>query len=312
MNSLKIAFFTEAGSKRGMGHLIRSYTIYEEFKYHNKIEADFFLDSDISFDYKFDDLKYFSWDKFFLDKKYDVIFMDSYEADYKIYENISKNSKVAVYIDDYKRLDYPKGIIINFLPDASNVFYKDKKSIHTHLLGLDFLPIRKDFFSNSVKKENQVFIMLGGSDIKGLSFDIIKAIESIDIKKILVLNQKKDIEKFKKFKNLEILYKPEDSLLIENMKKSKIAICTASMTCYELSFLKIPTILFVTSKNQEIGVSQLLNYKVSQDFIDIQSKDWHKHLNKTLNSLIRENKQIKSCIDGLGCQRIFKLILRKV
>ena len=40
---MKIAFFTEAGSKRGMGHLIRCQTIANEFE-QNNIEINFFFD----------------------------------------------------------------------------------------------------------------------------------------------------------------------------------------------------------------------------------------------------------------------------
>ena len=56
---LKIAFFTEAGSHRGYGHFIRSYTIYEEFKNDN---SKFFLDSDLDFSHTHKDIIYFKWD----------------------------------------------------------------------------------------------------------------------------------------------------------------------------------------------------------------------------------------------------------
>ena len=59
---MKIAFFTEAGSEKGMGHLIRCKTIANEFE-QNNIEINFFLDSDIKYDYKFKNLTYFKWEE---------------------------------------------------------------------------------------------------------------------------------------------------------------------------------------------------------------------------------------------------------
>jgi len=52
-----IAFFTEAGFSIGMGYLVRSYAIYQDFSQNNKY--DFYLDSDANYDYKYDNIIYF-------------------------------------------------------------------------------------------------------------------------------------------------------------------------------------------------------------------------------------------------------------
>ena len=88
---MKIAFFTEAGSKRGMGHLIRCQTIANQFE-QNNIEINFFLDSDINYDYKFKNLTYFKWEELNINIHYDVIFIDSYEATEDIYESMAGRS----------------------------------------------------------------------------------------------------------------------------------------------------------------------------------------------------------------------------
>jgi hypothetical protein len=49
MKGTHVAFFTEAGYSRGMGHLIRSFTISEKFRFLG-IKTSLFLDSNVLFD----------------------------------------------------------------------------------------------------------------------------------------------------------------------------------------------------------------------------------------------------------------------
>ena len=175
MSSYSVAFYTEAGTKRGMGHLLRCYTIYEEFKQNNH-HTFFHLDSDISFDYKFNDIKYFKYKDLDFSKKLDLIFIDSYEASIEVYQKLAKNCKLIVCIDDYARLSYPQGVIINFAPQSQELFSKTHSVNHTYLLGLSYVPIRKQFLQvQTPKKDKQLFIMLGGGDIgANLSIDILE------------------------------------------------------------------------------------------------------------------------------------------
>lgn len=308
--NLKIAFFSEAGKSRGLGHLVRSYTIYQKFKAVG-INSSFFLDSDIDLNYKFSNLNYFTWDKFYLKESYDIIFIDSYEAKLEIYQIVSNSCKIAVYLDDYKRLKYPKGVIINFSPEAAIVFYKEKKSIYTYLLGLEYIPIREVFLKKKPLKKEQLFIMLGGSDTLNLSEKISICLDNIDIYKVIVVNNIDTAKQLKKYQNIKILYQPTDEELITEMMLSSIAISTASMTLYELSYLNIPTILITASKNQEIGIKHLLKNKMAAFGLNIKSQDWQYQLIIYLKEIRnKEQKYIAANkIDGKGAKRIVDKIL---
>ena len=310
---MNIAFFTEAGIKRGMGHLVRSYTIAQKFK-DNSCAVDFFLDSDIDFAYKFDELKQFSWDTFKIEKKYDVIFIDSYEATLAHYQEAVNNSKIAVFLDDENRLSYPKGVIINFAPDANKVFFPTKQKENTYLLGLDYIPIRKEFIEAYKEKKESIFIMLGGADTNCLSYDIIELLQDIDVKKIIVTNDTKMKEKLEKFAKVKVLYRPNDDELIKIMTQSSIAISTASMTIYELAYLQIPTISISVNTNQHNGASQLIKYNITKANISIEESNWKNKLYKELQHLIQNKNafQTNNKIDGLGTQRIFDSISRLI
>lgn len=307
---MKVAFFTEAGSKRGMGHLIRCQTIATELK-RNDVEVDFFLDSDIDYRYIFDNLQYFEWSNFILQKTYDVIFIDSYEANLLIYKLISKSTKIPIYIDDYERLPYPKGIIINFAPNAKEIFFKNKNN--SCLLGIDYIPIREIFFKHQKnKKDKKIFIMLGGSDTANLSQDILESLKEIDIKKVIVINNESTKNTLKKYQNIEILFKPNDEELIYQMSSSSYAISTASMTLYELAFLKIPTIIIAVSKNQLLGVSQMINNNLAAAYIDITKDNWKISINREIKRVIKSRIELNQKIDGLGTKRIYDYIIKRL
>jgi len=312
MNDTHIAFFSEAGHSRGMGHLVRSFAISEKFKSLGA-KISFFLDSNIFFDSKFKEITYFDWGKFDLSDDYDIIFIDSYEADMSIYQKIANACKIAVYVDDFKRLNYPKGVILNFAPDADELFYKDKEEKYCYLLGLEYLPIRGEFLNAKIAKKEQIFIMLGGNDVANLSLDIIDTLKDVEIKKIIVSNDLSIVKSLKKYQDVEVLHKPSDTQLIKSMASSSMAISTASMSAYELAYFKIPTIIIAVSKNQEVGVSQFINHNLASGLISIESDTWKNDIKNKIKLMLRQNNyHIDNAIDGNGTNNIasavFKLI----
>ncbi len=309
---MKIAFFTEAGSEKGMGHLIRCQTIANQFE-QNNIEINFFLDSDINYDYKFKNLTYFKWEELNVNIHYDVIFIDSYEATEAIYNNLQKKTNLGIYIDDYERIDYPKGIIINFAPDSKELFFKNRNKDSEYLLGLDYIPIRKEFLKyKNLKKEKKLFIMLGGSDTANLSLNIIEALKDIDIKKVIVSNNEITSNKLSKYDNVKVLFQSNDDELIKEMATSSYAISTASMSLYEFSFLQIPTIIITVSQNQITGVSQMLKNKLAISYVDTMRLNWEKNISFQLKNLMEYKQIVDNQIDGLGVKRIYEYIIKRL
>lgn len=314
MKKLTVAFFTEAGTSRGMGHLIRSHAISDTFKSYG-LKVSFFLDSDIDYSKKFNDIISFEWFNFKLKNSYDIIFIDSYEATIDVYEKISNNSKIAVYIDDFGRLDYPKGTILNIAPDAKKLFFNYKKEKNFYLLGLKYVPIRDIFISvkNSSKEEKKIFIMLGGSDIANLSTDIVKTLDNIDIQKIIVVNNYDISKELELYRNTTVLYKPTDKELAISMASCNIAISTASMSVYELTYFNIPTIIIAIEGNQEIGAIQLIEHNLALYYVSIKNINWLNEIEEKVNKLINYTCLNKKCIiDGKGKQRLFENIMEMI
>jgi len=312
MKDIRAAFFTEAGYSRGMGHLIRSFAISEKFKSLG-VKTFLFLDSDVSFDDKFNDVTYFSWKDFKLTEDYDIIFIDSYEADIEVYYKISSACKAAVYVDDFKRINYPRGVILNFSPEAGKTFYRHREEGYTYLLGLKYIPIRGEFIDVKASKKEQIFIMLGGSDTANLSLELIHSLKDVAIKKLIVSNDSDIVSSLKKYKDVEVLHKPLDVQLVKAMASSAIAISTASMSTYELAYLKIPTIIIAVAKNQEMGVAQFIKYNIASDFVSIKNKDWQCDLESKVKRIFyQDNHDINQSIDGKGTENIAYEILELI
>jgi len=309
MKTLHIAFYTEAGTVRGMGHLVRTYCIAQKFKQLG-FNVSFFLDSDINFDEKFEGISYFKWQTLHIGSAYNVILIDSYEASIEHYQLIADSCHTPIYIDDYKRLNYPEGIILNFSPDANDSLYQHKRAYNNYLLGLKYIPIREEFLTLTIKKRKQLFIMLGGADVANLSIDLMMALNDINIKKVIVCNNKKIANVLQRLKNVLVLHKPSNDALVEAMANSSIAISTASMAIYELAFLKTPTIMLAVSKNQEIGMPQLIKHRVAQDFVSITDRNWKSAINGKVQTLINTtNNDFNNKIDGKGTNNIVNAIL---
>ena len=266
--------YVDAYKQYGLGHLIRTQTIIKQFgRYDTQINK-------------------------FLPKISNLSIVDSYTARYIDYVNISRLSKISIFLDDFNRIQYPKGILINIAFNAKKIV-KQQKTIN--LLGEKYVPIRKEFLK-VIKNPKHILIILGGTDIKNLSYQI----EQIEVpypKLVVTANEKVA----KKCKN--VLFNPTIDQLAEAFGNSILAISGAGMSLYELNYLQIPTIAIKLAKNQN-GVYQFKKRGFIKDIfensqIDLIKKSIFWHLNNYDLAL----KYTTQLIDGKGVDRIYKKIL---
>jgi len=180
---MKIFILTEGGRKIGFGHITRCIALYEAFE-KKGIKPYFIVNADNSVKalLKGKRNKIFNWLKkqdelFDLISGADIVIIDSYLAKNNLYRNISDRTKLAVYIDDNKRVNYPDGIVINGSIYAKGLGYPVTKGI-THLLGTKYLALRREFWDAPRKKMgkqiNSVMITFGGDDTRGMTPKILR------------------------------------------------------------------------------------------------------------------------------------------
>jgi spore coat polysaccharide biosynthesis predicted glycosyltransferase SpsG len=310
---MKTIILTEAGRQIGFGHLTRCIGLYQGFREKN-IDTEIIVNSDSTIDYLLKRIKHKknNWLKNQESilkqlKNIDIAVIDSYLAPLDFYKEISKKVKTPVYIDDYKRLNYPCGIVVNPSIYGDKLNYPQKKDI-TYLLGKDYIILRKEFWQVPEKKINKeirnVLIAFGGMNHQDLACKIKNYLKS-----------KFDFDVYAVSPSEKVTART----MLNLMMKADICISGGGQTTYELARVGVPTIGICFARNQR------LNLKNWRDRGFIKSIIWdsnrilfkEKELQKAIDKLTFFNERV-SCslkgrryIGGQSTEKNIEIFLRK-
>ncbi len=324
---MNVFILTEGGLQSGFGHLTRCIAIYEAFC-EKKISPIMVINGDKTIA---DLLKgnirkmIVNWiyeSEALLDylENVDIVVVDSYLADEKLYKKISKKVKTALYFDDNLRINYPSGIVINGNIYANELNYPQRKDIK-YLLGSKYIPLRKEFWEVPEKKIRKgietIMITFGGNDVMNLTPWVIETL-SLNFpkyrKKVVVGNAFKNkacIERFKD-QRTEIIICPDAKKIKETMLESDLAISGGGQTLYELARIGVPTIAIVTTNNQILNIKGLHKAGVIKGNGKWDSSGLIKEIEALNNKDIRLKmvQAARELIDGFGAHRIVEYSLR--
>ncbi len=325
---MRVYILTEGGKNIGFGHITRCISIYQAFK-EKGIEPKFILNGDKSTKdlVKNLDFQIINWLKnSILDeiKNSDIVIVDSYLANKEFYELVSQNVKKAVYIDDNKRLDYPKGVVINGNIHATTLNYPKKEDTQ-YLLGTEYTPLRKEFWDVKQKVINKdietILITFGGDDGKNMTPKVLDLLKKYkNLKKFVVIGKSfqniKDIEKIKD-ENSYLFYNVDAKKMKELMLKADIAISAAGQTLYELARVGTPTIAIAVADNQlksvkkldEAGFVAYAGYYNEKDVLKNTLNFFEKLSDKNLREKMA--KIGRKIVNGQGSRNIVKELLKK-
>lgn len=321
---MKVFIITEGGKDIGFGHITRCLSLYQAFE-ERGIKPKFIINGDNDIEYLLKDINYqiFNWlderNKLFtIIKNTDIAIIDSYLADISVYNKITNLVKISVYIDDNKRLDYPKGIMLNGNIHAETLNYPKKDGI-MYLLGTKYTPLRKEFWEVPEKKikENieSIMVTFGGDDAKNMTPKIINLLnkEYPNLKKNIIIGRAfHNIQEIRKNidNNTNLIYYPDADKIKKIMLESDIAISAGGQTIYELCRIGLPLITVEVAINQKNNIFDLYMKKLILKPIQWDQINFKNELIKQLRELkkylIRKkiNKKIKESIDGQGARRV--------
>ena len=325
---MKVFIVTEGGESIGFGHITRCTAIYQAFK-EKGIMPEFVVNGDKTVQYLLKDngCRVFNWLEepglFDLLQGETLVVMDSYLAEKALYERISgmPETRLAM-IDDYNRLDYPKGTVINPSVYGNTLDYSRRKD-SSYLLGKDYIILRKEFWNVPRKiirkKVKNILITFGGMGPANF------------IKKCLNFL----IDKFPEFTYHVVLPSSKDSSLgidralnikfysnipamrMRNlMLNCDIAISGGGQTTYELARLGVATLGICFAENQRKNLEGLHKRKFLKYVGWHNEKDILAKISKGIKALIprkaREEKKVigKTLVDGKGVGRIASNILK--
>ena len=326
---MKVFIITEGGKNIGFGHITRCLSLYQAFE-ERGIKPKFIINGDNDIEYILKDINYqiFNWlderNKLFeIIKDTDIAIIDSYLADISVYNTLSELVKLSVYIDDNKRVDYPKGIVVNGSVYAKELNYPHKDGV-IYLLGTKYTSLRREFWEvpekNIKEKIETIMVTFGGDDVKNMTPKILKLLcgNYPNLKKnIIIGNIFKNIDEIKKEsdKNKKLIYYTNAEKMKEVMLESDIAISAGGQTLYELARIGVPTIGVCVANNQLENIKEwdrigFLEYAglYNKNNIIVNIDELLKNLG---NIKIRKLKSKigRKFVDGKGSIRIIKILL---
>lgn len=329
---MNLYILTEGFTYTGYGHITRCMAIAHKFKEYN-VKVVFVVNGDENVLKLLHDFQVVSlnWLQCYGNlqsvlKEADAILIDSYLASLDIYEYIHSLVPCSMYLDDYNRLDYPSGIIVNGTIGAEFLPYSSRPDT-LFLLGKDYVLLREAFKTVPSKriisnKIESVLVTFGGTDPLNMTTKVLKVlIEKYPLwKKRIVLGASfsdKDSVFSLADNNTEIYYNIEAEKMKELMLASDIAISAAGQTINELAITGLPSLICKVADNQDNNILGWKNNGFLHNTINALN-EWNEEefifcLNSLLDKTVRErfSEAGKSAIDAKGVDRLVKSLLLK-
>jgi len=261
---MKIFIATEGGRDIGFGHVTRCLSLCQAFE-ERGIKPEFIINGDEAIKQLLGGrtCHVFNWLKdeerlYGLIADSSATIVDSYLADARFYEMVQKTVKIPVYIDDNKRIDYPRGFVVNGMVYAEEIDYPQKNGI-TYLLGSGYVPLRRQFWGIDEKTVRgsieDIMITFGGDDSREMTPKVLKLLQkefSSITKHVVIGNSFKNRDAIERLKdsNTYLIYNPDVEDMIALMRKSDIAVSAGGQTLYELARVGVPTVGICVADNQ--------------------------------------------------------------
>jgi UDP-2,4-diacetamido-2,4,6-trideoxy-beta-L-altropyranose hydrolase len=325
---MNVFMVTEGGKNIGLGHITRCISIYQAFE-EVGIQSQLIVNGDETVrDFvKENNCKVFDWlnDRemlFAVLRDADIVFVDSYLADYDLYEKISDIAGTGVYFDDNIRMNYPKGFVVNGAILAERMPYPERNGVE-YLLGAQYAPLRRDFWDVPEKPIRNnletAVITFGGADVCNLTPKILKLL--VDAypqlnKKVVIGKGFRNISEIEavKDRNTELIYYPDAAGVRKVMLESDIAISASGQTLYELARIGVPTIGICAAENQLRNIKEW----AETGFLKYIGRKNLGNLGRELEDALKylTNKRVRMdiaatgrrIVDGRGCKRIVNKI----
>lgn len=335
-----IAFYCEAGTDIGLGHVMRCITLAQELQSKYKAAITFYVSD---FDPALTQLSQAGFAYYALFQPPcqapDILIIDmlnSQRIPFNSFYNLDSTDtkpKMLVLVDDLhtiKLIDSAIDLVVNSQIFVNQSYYNEFPKT-TKLLGLPYLLLRSSFQKYLIpqkqlekqqrKQLKNILVTFGGGDRLGSTLKVVNALKkiSLPITITIILGAafpfQKELQEMKDTlpTNINLVYDPNH--IEDYMYLADLAFCTAGYTGYELISMGTPLVIIEQEKEQEAiikklvaqGAAQSLGYhdQVTEDQIItvIRSYLSAPHL------LVAMRKKCFGLIDGKGCERVSRNIM---
>lgn len=331
---MNILFRADGSSEKGMGHMVRSMALADEFKDRN--HTVYFMVKEDEFAKEFVDkrgLKRLDYiDKNDLDlfayitdkHAIDLMISDVDEYDNKFFSFLREKEIYSVQLDIHRKMTLGVDLLINGGIYAKELEDEALLEGQNVLLGPEYNLLRKEF-SRANKKDHSediknILITMGATDVHNLTEVVTRTcleVYSNAIIHVVVGSNKQpfDNKDFYKHSSLNLYYKIP--YMYELMEMADIAICSGGVTIYELVATATPSIIITQAKNQ---IRQSLEFSAREAAIyygtaeDFDSNEFRKILFKINDPILRHklSSSSRKLIDGKGVERVVNYLLTQL
>ena len=263
---MNVVILTEGLKGTGYGHLTRCLSLYQAFE-ERGIRPKFIADCDEIGQVFLGQIHLHvqAWRDNFDDfiriaGKSDILVVDSYLAGPHVYKRLNATTDLLACFDDYQRIDYPAGVVINGTIGAERIPYPGD-GLHRYLLGIQYMPLRREFWDVSprklVRESGNVLLIFGGQDTRNMTDGVLKHLlttfPEFTYHVVSSANPDRahsapDSRRVKHHANLTA----GDFLLL--MQGCDFAVSAAGITTYELARIGLPTIAVGVVDNQRANL----------------------------------------------------------
>lgn len=329
---MKVILLTEGGKDIGFGHLARCLSLYQAFEVLGH-DVRFIINGDPSIknhlkDKKYVDINWLQQDAELVShlKDIDVAIVDSYLAGINIYEKISNKVKIAVFLDDTRRINYPPGVVVNWSISAKDRDYPKKANMF-YLLGPEYISLRKAFWNVERKKirpeVNRVMVTFGGDDSKNLTPKVLGFLTHFYPmleKNVVIGSAFKNINEIEAVidSNTHLIHSPGEEGMKDVMLESDAAISSGGQTLYELAYIGVPTVAVAVADNQqnnvksweETGFIENAGYWTDPNLIEVLSAKFRRFMD--FEQRVRYAEAGRKVVPRNGAERIIRFIHSKI
>ena len=324
-----VLILTEGGNRFGFGHIARCTALYQAFE-HRGFHPRMVINGDghvpaFTTGMKSDMLCWLDYShlKNLLSSDPDVVLIDSYWAPDHVYRFVSETGRAAVYLDDYRRLSYPPGFVVNGAVHAEQFLYPSREGV-VYLLGEQYMPLRAVFWDVPRRTHREtvknILLTMGGSDmnqVTPLCYQAMKA-EYPTVKKTVVLGHgyvPGPELKAQADDQTEFVSALDARQMKARMLEADLAVSAGGQTLYELARCGVPTLAVCIADNQSANVRWLHHKKVIEYCGRIDNPELVANLRLGLKNFRdkalrqRRAESGQTCIDGQGAIRIVDTVV---
>lgn len=262
----------------------------------------------------------------------DILIVDHYQLGQTFEATFSNAGTFVVVFDDLADRQHHCDIIINAAAGHEGGIYRELVPQHCQVLtGSEFVPLRPDFRLNrriSLQRTrfpiSHIVVALGGTDANGEALPILHALAHLHVKQpsftvnTIMSAMARQLDMIRMFHDSAPVHWSL-SLNVEDMAdaliKADLVIGSLGVSCWERACLGIPSIAILSSENQRTNAAMLEARNAATVIAagpKIEDKIIAELQGLMTNSLRLENQSAAAAelCDGQGCERIAETVLR--